>query len=259
MRLPALTRAISGACLLAACLASAPCLAGEPAGNPKASPIPEEVEAYARELKIVSADPNAGAGVEGLLKLGQNASAALVLPARPGEETVLERLSDEELQVVVHKMQGFMVNREEIVYVEPDPAFFLALAKRAHDPASVEFFEAYRKTKPNVWPVYIDQQTDYSGCIRFGTLSLVDTYKAWDAYGRKYPTRYAQEAGQFLRDVEETLTGGVCACDDKEGALREFTAFIRAFPRAKITPRLRARVDQLHQGKSDIRAQCVSG
>lgn len=221
--------------------------------------VPEEVNIYARELKIISNDARAGVGVEGLLRLGEKAADALVQPPPPGETTVLERLNEEEFQVVVLKMKGFIVNRQETVFVEPDPAFFIALANRAGDQASVEFFEAYRKTKPNGWPAYIEQQTDYSGCIRYGTLSLVDTYKVWDTYREKYPTRYPQEVTKFVRDIEDDLTEGTCACDDKEAVLREFAAFGRAFPRAKISVRLREKFDQIRQGKSDIREHCVSG
>jgi hypothetical protein len=234
-------------------------LAGELPVNPKTSMIPEEVDVYARELKIVSNDANAGIGIEGLLKLGEKASVALVLPHNPGEADVLEQLSEEDFQAVIFKMKGFSVNREETVFVEPDPEFFIALAKRASDKVSVEFFEAYRKTKPNGWPIYIEQQTDYSGCIRYGTMDLVNTYTLWNTYSNKYPTRYKKEVMNFIQEVEDDLTGGTCACDDKDSGLRELEAFIRAYPRAKITTRLREKVNQIHQGKSDIREHCLSG
>lgn len=94
---------------------------------------------------------------------------------------------------VVLKMKGFVVNRVESVYVEPDPRFFLTLAKRLGDKASVDFFEAFTKSAPEAHPVYIEEQTDYSGCIRFGTMSLVDSYKQWTDFGKKYPNRYANE------------------------------------------------------------------
>ena len=172
---------------------------------------------------------------------------------------VLESLSEEAFQAVSLKMKGFSINREETVFAEPDPNFFIALSERSNDQASVEFFEAYKKTRPEEWPVYIDQQTDYSGCIRFGTMSLVDIYALWDTYSKKYPTRYPKEVKRFIHDVEGELTGGGCACDDKESTLREFEAFIRAYPRAKIATRLSERVNQIHQGKSEIREHCHSG
>jgi hypothetical protein len=259
IKVPILTNTISCTFFMIACLLSTAGLAGELPVSLKASMIPEEVDIYSRELKIISNDAKTGVGVEGLLKLGKKASDALVRPPSPGGADVLERLSEEDFQAVILKMKGFSVNRQETVFVEPDPAFFIALAKRAGDQASVEFFEAYRKTKPNGWPVYIEQQTDYSGCIRYGTMSLVDTYTLWDTYSKKYPTRYPKEVMSFIRDIEDDLTESTCACDDKESVLREFETFIRAFPRARITARLREKVNQIHQGKSDIREHCLSG
>ena len=62
--------------------------------------IPEEVEIYSRELNIASNNANAGIGVEGLLRLGQKASDALVCSS-PGKADILERLSEKEFQAVV--------------------------------------------------------------------------------------------------------------------------------------------------------------
>lgn len=259
MKMPILTNMASRAFFMIAYLLSAVGLAGEIQANSKVSTIPEEVNIYSRELKVISDDVNAGIGIEGLLKLGENASVALVRPSRPGEADVLESLSDEDFQTVTSKMKGFSVNRQETVYVEPEPEFFIALAKRADDQVSIEFFEAYRKTKPNGWSIYIEQQTDYSGCIRYGTMSLVDTYTLWNAYSNKYPTRYQKEVMNFIREVEDDLAEGTCACDDKKSGLREFEAFIRRHPRAKIATRLRERVNQIRQGKNDIREHCHSG
>jgi len=220
----------------------------------QAQTIPEEVEVYSRELNIISNNPNANKGVEGLLQLGRKASDALVRSLSPGKADILESLSEDEFQAVVLKMKGFSVNRQETVFVEPDPNFFIALAKRSGDQASVDFFEVYRKTKF----AYFRQQTDYNGCYLFGTLTMVDSYKQWVTYNKKYPTRYPEEVRNFIRDIEEELTGGTCACDDKESALREFEAFIQAFPHSKITTRIHERINQIHQGKSDIREHCIN-
>jgi hypothetical protein len=258
VKVPILTNAILCTFFMIACLLSTVGLAGE-LPSKKSSMIPEEVNIYSRELKIISNDAKAGVGVEGLLRLGEKASDALVWPPSSGGADVLESLSEEDFQSVIRKMKGFSVNRQETVFVEPDPAFFIALAKRAGDQESVEFFEAYRKTEPNGSPVYIEQQTDYSGCIRYGTMSLVDTYTLWDTYSNKYPTRYSKEVMSFIRDIEDALTEWTCACDDKESVTRELKAFIQKFPSAKISKRLRERVDQIHQGKSKIREHCLSG
>ena len=115
------------------------------------------------------------------------------------------------------------------------------------------------KTVPDANREYIQQQTDYSGCIRFGTMSLVDCYARWVAYDKKYPNRYASEVKNFLRDIEDVLATGTCACEGKEAVLRELEAFVRAFPSARITMLVRERMNQIREGKSDIRFHCISG
>ena len=216
--------------------------------------FPAEVEAYSRELVMISSNPNAGGGVEGLLRLGRDASYALVMPPKGSEASVQESLSDEALQALSLKMRGFMIDAD----MEPEPDFFLALAKRSNDPANVEFFEAYKKTKPEKWPVYVEQQTDYSGCTRYGILSLVNTYALWDGYRNKYPARYQKEVRDFIHDIEFELDG-TCACKDYKSVTIELETFIRKFPQAKITARLRERLDQIRQGKSDMGEHCHSG
>jgi hypothetical protein len=221
--------------------------------------IPQEVEIYFRELNTFSNSAATGLEVEGLLRLGRNARDVLTRP-REGGTDVLEELSEGDFQKVALKMKGFVVNRQETLNVDPIPSFFLALAKRAGDQASVEFFEAYNKTKPDGgWEVYVEQQTDYSGCIRFGTMSLVDSYVLWDAFSKKYPTRYQGEVKRFVNDIEFDLGSGTCACGDKKSAIAEFENFVRVFPNGKLSARVRERINQISQGMSDIREQCHSG
>jgi len=236
------------------CLLSSAGLAGELSVVQRTYSIPEEVEIYSRELNIESNTANSSINVERLLQLGQQASVALVQPSSPGEADILERLSEDEFQTVVHKMKGFSVNRQETVFVEPDPNFFIALAKRGGDQASVDFFEVKKKTEYS----YYRQQTDYNGCYLFGTLGMVDSYNQWIKYGNKYPARYSKDVKSQIRNIEDDITGGTCACDDKTSALREFEAFILAFPSAKIAERVRERINQINLGKSDIRENCIN-
>ncbi|MDD5058852.1 MAG: NHL repeat-containing protein [Sideroxydans sp.] len=216
--------------------------------------FPAEVDAYSRELEIISSNPNAGGGVEGLLRLGRDAAYALVMTPKDSEISVRESLSDEALQALSLKMKGFMSDAD----MEPEPDFFLALAKRSNDPANVEFFEAYKNTMPEKWPVYVEQITNYSGCTRYGTLSLVNTYALWDGYRNKYPTRYQNEVRNLIHDIEFELDG-TCACNDLKSVTLELETFIRKFPHAKIAARLRERLAQIRHGKSDMREHCQPG
>jgi hypothetical protein len=89
-------------------------------------------------------------------------------------------------------------------------------------------------------------------------MSLVNTYAWWDGFRNKYPTRYQKEVRNIIHDIEFELDG-TCACEDNKSVILELEAFVRAFPNAMITPRLRERLDQIRQGKSDMREHCHSG
>jgi hypothetical protein len=57
--------------------------------------------------------------------------------------------------------------------------------------------------------------------------------------------------------IERMMTRGSCACGKKEEVLAGFEAFIRAFPEAALTPKVKARLETLKSGKSNMRYQCV--
>ncbi len=210
---------------------------------------------YSRSLVAFRTGASHDLKLSDVLRLGEAAAGAL-----NGPDGVLENLSDADYAAVVAKMAGFVVRRIEVVWVEPDPNFFLKLARARGDRASVEFFDAYEQTVPGgMWSVYIQRQTDYSGCVSFGSLSLVATYRRWTAYRQRFHNRYTDEVANFIREVEEVLTRDTCACEGKEAVLREFGGFVHAFPSAPITPRVRERMKRVADGETDIRFNCISG
>ena len=236
------------------CLLCTSGVAEEIPKGPRQVVIPDQVNVYYRELILAQNNPKASKGIEELLRLGRAASDALVRPTIPGKSDILESLSEKEYQEVIHKMVGFSVNREETVFVEPNPSFFIDLAKHSGDQASIDYFETYKKTNL----VYVSQQTDYNGCYLFGTLSMVDSFSQWKNYSQKYPNRYQKEVLNSLKEIEDDITSGTCACGDKQSALREFEAFVKLYPNEKITKRIRERVEQIHRGESDIRENCIN-
>jgi hypothetical protein len=90
-------------------------------------------------------------------------------------------------------------------------------------------------------------------------MTLVETYRAWFDFRRKFPGRYAAGARKETDAVVERLTTSTCACGDSASVEREFQRFLRRFPissaRAKVDQRLQA----LRARRSDIRASCVAG
>ena len=97
-------------------------------------------------------------------------------------DTALESLSADAFTRLTVELKGAVINREEVVLVEPDVDYFQALAAARGDDADRAFFAALKATYPSsVWPVYVDQKTDFGGCTRFGSMSLVGTYTRWTA------------------------------------------------------------------------------
>jgi hypothetical protein len=212
--------------------------------------IPPSVDEYAHAVAAGDSVP-----VDTLYTVGLRAAADLA-----GRNGVISDLSDADYDTVVVRMTGFLVNRNEVEYAQPDPAFFLARAKQQSDTASIEFFDAYHTAVPQgILPIYFEPMTDYSGCIKFGSLALVESYGLWTTYRAAYPKRYATQSRDFLKRIETIITVGDCACGDKESVLKELNAFVVAFPAAPITDRVRQRIAAVESDQSHIRYRCSPG
>jgi hypothetical protein len=181
---------------------------------------------------------------------------------RPGEDgrTVLESFSSETFSGLERELPGALLNRDETVFVAADPDFFVQLAVGHGDAADRQFFAALKATYPeSVWPVYVDQQTDYSGCTRFGTGTLVDTFRVWSRFRARFPRRYVEAAQREFDGITEALTRSSCACSDAAAIDRELVQFLRAFRGTPTGGVVDERLQALRSGRSDIRLQCKSG
>ena len=158
------------------------------------------------------------------------------------------------------ELPSALINREEVVFVEPDPAYFAKLAAARGDSADRAFFAALKATYPEpVWPVYIEQQTDYSGCTRFGSMSLVDTYHAWAQFQRGFHDRYVAAAKHEVDKVIEHLTESTCACGTKASVEQELERFLESVPASPARAKVDQRLGAVLAGRSDVRTSCVSG
>ena len=175
-------------------------------------------------------------------------------------QNVLESLPDEEFQRLRRELPGARLNREEVVFVEPDPDYFTKLAAAHGDGADRAFFSALKATYPeSARPIYLHQQTDYSGCIRFGSMTLIGTYRAWFDFQGRFPARYAAGAKNEADAVIENLTTSTCACGDLASVQNELQRFVQTFPRSAARARVDERLQDLRAGRSDIRPGCQSG
>jgi len=181
-----------------------------------------------------------------------------LLEVRNGH-SVIESLSDEEFRRL-RLLPCAVINREEVLLVKPEVECFVKLARARGDRADRAFTAALKTTYPDsVWPVYTDQQTDYSGCTRFGTKSLVATYRAWSEFQRAFPGRYVAPAKNEKEAVIVELTESTCACGDIASVERDLSQFLQVFPTSTDRVPVERRLQDLRAGRANIRARCVSG
>jgi hypothetical protein len=173
--------------------------------------------------------------------------------------TVLEELSDAEF-TLLQQLPGAIVNRDEVLLVEPDPDYFTRLATARGDRADRAFASALKATYPeSVWPVYSEQQTDSSGCTRFGSLDLIKTYRSWSDFLRRFPGRYVARAHKEIDAVTERLTQSTCACGDLVSVEQKLQQFLRAFPMSSAERPIERRLQALRTGRSNMRPNCSAG
>jgi len=176
-----------------------------------------------------------------------------------GKLEEIESLSAADYSLLEKKMRGFMVNREEILFIEPDLKFFARLAKTRGTKTDAAFFAVMREIKPeNVWTAYIEQQTDVTGCTIYGNGALTRLYGKARQFKRAYPKAYVDDINEEIDEILTEFTGGTCACGGRAGVEKEFRAFIKTFPKDKNTPAIKKRLANLKKNK-DFRFNCQSG
>jgi len=186
----------------------------------------------------------------------------LAIKSSPGVQAVLAALSEADYEALRSRMQGFILNRGQVVFVRPSAQFFEKLARAKGTKADRAFFDIYARTEPDqsaMFPAYIRQQTGDTGCTLFDGPLLTGLYRKWLGFRTSYPDAYATEAQGEIDSMDQELLGGTCACDDKAKVAAGLTAFVNALPDLPITPRIRDRISGIRDGTTHIRFNCHSG
>ena len=217
--------------------------------------IPSALEAYATAVDDLL-ESRGKQPIEPVFEAGMKAA--------PQVQAILPDLSEEQYQQVQREMKGFIVVRGEhqTTIVRPSVDYFRSLARKQGTKADRDFFANYQRTEPDgngPFPAYIQQQTDESGCTRFGGKLMVDLYRAWLTFRTTYPDAYATEAQGEIDSLESELRSGICACEDAGKTTAGLQAFVDAFPDLPITPKIRSRIAQIRSGKSSFRFNCRAG
>jgi hypothetical protein len=173
---------------------------------------------------------------------------------------VIEKLSEADYEVVEKNMKGFTVNRDEVIVIEPNMAFFIDLAKKQGTDTDNMYFQFRREWMPvGFWPVYINLQTDVGGCTRFGEGYLANLYKKGNSLLPKMSGYYAKETEEILKAVSYQITNGTCACADQQSVIKELTLFLELNPKSVITKMVENRLEEVKQQRSVMQYQCVGG
>jgi hypothetical protein len=204
---------------------------------------------YSTALKVFQ-QKKSRASVESLLRKGNFVADKL---------DELQELNESDYAMLEKKMKGFVVNREEVIYVKPDLKFFRMLSKTRGTKADLAFFTVMREIRPDsVWTAYYEMQTDVTGCTIYGNGVLTRLYGKALQFTRNYPKAYAAEIHEEIRGILEKFDETVCACGERAGVLREYRLFIKTFPRDKNTPAIKRNLANIQRGNGS-RFKCQTG
>jgi hypothetical protein len=171
----------------------------------------------------------------------------------------IEALSDANYSLLLKKMKGFTINREEILFIEPRAEFFSRLAQTHGTRSDLTFFTLLHQIKPgNVWRVYIEPQTDVTGCTIYGNGILTKLYGKALRFKKTYPQAFTADINDEIDEILEQFSEGGCSCGSRSGVVREFQLFIRTFPRDKHTPKIKKALKTFID-RGDFRFNCHSG
>ena len=169
----------------------------------------------------------------------------------------LESMTDAQFASLQARLPGMELVRDELVGGLVDVPAFQARARTVGNSADVAFFDCWFAIEDSSsWPNFVERQTDYSGCILFGSGRLVAAYANWTGFLARYPGRYQAWADEEAGVVVTYLVSGTCACGDRASVLRELDLFLERFPHGDAAEMARARRIELLRGTGELKEHC---
>lgn len=223
------------------------------------SDIPKEITNYERSMKEVI-NSSVSVSLENTLNILDG------LISRDGDALSLSWINRLQhfdaitFEKIKTMLIGFWVNRDEVIFTEPNPAFFVKLAKDKGTNVDRAFFDNLQKTYPEgVFPVYKTQYSDFSGCTVFDGETISKIYGMWVKFQKDYPGRYQTRVRGQLKKIEDNIMSN-CICGDDENAYwNELQNFVKKYPDSPITKNVSSRAEKTDKNTSYIRFQCTGG
>jgi len=157
------------------------------------------------------------------------------------------------------RLPGLFQVSDGLITVSPDVPAFLSLARARGDSVDVDFFETRSALEnSNIWPKYVLQQTDHSGCTRFGSGAIVADYSAWVDFARRHPGRYRRWVAVRGKQALDVLVGGFCACGDRRSVISELEMFLARYPSGPAANSVQGRLKELRRGAGNVREHCIT-
>lgn len=217
---------------------------------------PAAVTAYLEILAgVEDADPPVS--MEALFAGAEAAQDELMRMDATGQQAWIETLSAEDFDQLSQRMRGLRLSRGRDVYAQPDPNFLSELAQRQGRPEDRDFFRVYRRSwGADLVPSYLRLTHRVSPCVRFGENVIPDLYAGWRAFRDRHPMAYATSAAQAVRDLEEAVELGTCACGGHDSVEQELSGFVTRFPDTPSRPGILARLQELEDDPDRRPVQC---
>lgn len=218
---------------------------------------PAEVAAYVAELARVETAKQPQS-LEPLIARADAVQASLMeVSAGPSGEALIETLSEPDFKALQQRLRGLHLQRGMEIFVQPQPEFFAALAARNGRAADRDYFALYREYwGPQLFPIYMEPRARVIGCVKYGDGLISRLYAGWSDYARRHPQDYRTAVQQQLRDFEELVSLGTCACGDRAGVVRELRGFVERFPSNPAGPAAIQRAKELEAHEESLPLGC---
>ncbi len=212
------------------------------------STVPESVDRYERDMNVAKSS-SVSVSLEKVFEDGILAAEAL-------EYGQLERFDQATYQKVKRMMIGFWVTREEVILADPDPSYFLKLAREKGTKADQAFFEVLKKTYPEgSWAVYMKRITDYGGCFVFDGETLSETYGLWASFQKTNSSQYQSAVRRELARIRSALESD-CVCGGEETYRQELQSFLTTYSTSPFKPVVASRLDAIIKKTVKMRFNC---
>ena len=97
---------------------------------------------------------------------------------------------------------GLQLSRKGMIYVHPDPDFFLKMAQQSGGRGDVNFFQEYQKSFPDgPKPSWI-QLTSTGACVDAQGNDFAARLHGWQIYAARFPDNYRAYVQQLLRGMQ---------------------------------------------------------